>query len=122
MKTISLPFRFDGYGRVATTSDMSKIWADRVRSVISTALGERIMRPNFGTPTPLWLFHSTEAIESVLDVDVASAFATWLPALKYQGLTYTPVDDTGEVQIDVLYATPERATALDAVTIVIEVD
>jgi phage baseplate assembly protein W len=48
-KTIALPFSVDPYGKVTVASDQSKIWADRVRSVIGTFLRERVMRPEFGT-------------------------------------------------------------------------
>ena len=43
-KTLALPFSVDPYGKISVTSEQSKIWADRVRSVIGTTLRERVMR------------------------------------------------------------------------------
>jgi phage baseplate assembly protein W len=122
MRAISLPFRFDGYGTVATTTSMSRIWADRVRSVIATALGERLHRPNYGTPTPIHLFRSTDAIHTVLDVDIATAFQTWLPQLRYLGLELTEVSNTGEVEVQIKYGVPDSNVSDNSVSIVIEVD
>ena len=120
MRTISLPFRFDGYGNIASTTDIRRIWADRVRGVVATSLGERLMRPSFGTPTPVHLFRNTDGIESVLDVDIAAAFAKWLPGLTYQGLEF---DDAGsEVIVEVLYSIPETAQSEpDSVSVIVEV-
>lgn len=122
MKTISLPFRLDGYGHVAATTDMSKIWADRVRSVVATSLGERLMRPSFGSPTPIHLFRNTEDIQSIMDVDVASAFQQWLPSLTYLGMTFDEVGESAEVLIEIQYGVPGIAESISTVNIMIEVD
>lgn len=122
MKSISLPFRVDGYGRVATTSDLSKIWQDRVRSVVATSLGERLMRPSFGCPTPVHLFRNTDSIETVLDVDVATAFNKWLPGITYEGMEFYSTPDTGDIEVEIRYSVPARAESLDSVSVVIEVD
>lgn len=121
MRTISLPFRFDGYGHVATTTDIRRIWADRVRSVIATSMGERLMRPLYGTPTPVHLFRNTDGIETVLDVDLASAFSKWLPRLTYLGMTLDD-DDAGEVTVEVQYSLPESLQSEpDSVSVIVEV-
>ena len=49
---MSLPFSIDPYGKVSSTTDQKKIWADKVRSVLGTALRERVMLPTFGTLIP----------------------------------------------------------------------
>lgn len=122
MKSISLPFRIDGYGRVASTSDLTKIWQDRVRSVVATSLGERLMRPSFGCPTPVQLFQNTDMIETVLDVDVAAAFTRWLPDLRYDGLYFYSAPDSSDVEVEIRYSIPDRASSQGSVNIVIEVD
>lgn len=122
MRAISLPFRVDGYGRIASTTDLPRIWADRVRSVMATALGERLMRPSFGTPTPVHLFRGTDSIETVLDVDVASAFQKWLPDLQYEGLDFYADPANGSIEVSIRYSIPDRASSQNSVNIVIEVD
>lgn len=132
MRAISLPFRlaylFDvngqkvvSYGRIADTGNLQKIWADRVRSVVSTALGERLMRPNFGCPTPIYLFGATDGIDAVLETDVASAFSRWLPDLNFEELIIEQDPESGTLYVDVRYSIPETATS-DSVQVAIEVN
>ena len=49
MKAISFPFTLDPFGVVETTSSQTKIYQDRVLTLLSTAVGERPMRPTYGT-------------------------------------------------------------------------
>jgi phage baseplate assembly protein W len=107
MRAISLPFRVDGYGRVAATSDPSRIWADRVRSVVSTNPGERVMRPTFGCPMPENLFEAMSTVPEVVESDVSKAFVDWLPLLSFGGLDVNhESDQNGEIEVNLSYTVP----------------
>lgn len=107
MKSISLPFRLDGYGRVAVTTDIKKIFADRVRTVISTYPGERVMRPTFGTFLPDDLFGDAESTESFISADVQDAFALWLPDLQFEDVEVIEKDGpNGSVEVRINYTAP----------------
>ena len=73
-RAISLPFSIDSYGGVATTTDQSKIWADKVRSVLGTMLRERVMRPDFGTVIPYSLFNGETSAVDEIRGEVSKAF------------------------------------------------
>jgi uncharacterized protein len=105
MKTISFPFRFDGYGKVATTSDMSRVWADRVRSVVSTYPGERLMRPDYGTAIPDDLFSAVYSSPEFIDAQVANSFAAWLAEVNLVGVNYMNAG-LSEVSLQIEYVTP----------------
>lgn len=107
MRAISLPFRFDGYGRVATTTDISRVWADRARTVVSTQPGERVMRPDFGCPMPESLFEAMVSVPEMVEADVAAAFEKWLPELKFDrlDLDYESEAD-GEIALNIAYDMP----------------
>jgi phage baseplate assembly protein W len=45
---LDFPYRFDGYGRTATTDRDDHI-RDLIEQVLFTAPGERVMRPDFGS-------------------------------------------------------------------------
>lgn len=107
MKAISLPFRVDGYGRVAATSDPSRVWADRVRTVVSTNPGERVMRPTFGCPMPESLFDAISTVPEVVESDVQRAFDEWLPAVAFEGLDVNyEADQNGEIEVVLSYTVP----------------
>lgn len=117
---ISLPFRFGNEqgalvngvipvgtgGAVINTNDYRVIWRDRVYLATLTALGERIMRPYYGTEVLKSLFETeAEAVELCTD-SVTSAFSTQLPGLKLTkvGVTYSP--DSGQLGLDMEYLLP----------------
>lgn len=107
MRAISLPFRFDDYGNVASTSDTPRIWADKVRTVVSTQPGERVMRPEFGCPMPESLFDAVDAVPELVKADVQAAFTKWLPEVKFESLDTQYVDETdGLVEVNLTYSVP----------------
>ena len=109
-KFISLPFMVDSYGKINTTSDQSKIWSDRVRSVIGTALRERVMRPTFGTEIPFTVFDTAESAESTIETEVEQAFNQQLPLLRLQEVTATTNEYTNVLNVTIVYALPNQET------------
>jgi phage baseplate assembly protein W len=107
MLAISLPFRFDSYGRVAVTQDPRKVWADRVRSVLTTYVGERVMRPEWGSDLPANIFAAIEDEPSLVAVDVEAAFTEYLPFAELEDVVLVEEDEeNGEVTLEVIYRIP----------------
>jgi phage baseplate assembly protein W len=101
-KAIALPFSINSFGRVTDTTEMSKIWADRVRSVIGTALRERVMLPDI----PSSVFETTEEADSQIQTEVIRAFNEQLSALTLDEVTSTFDEFTGVMNVDITYALP----------------
>jgi phage baseplate assembly protein W len=110
--SFSLPFSIDAYGKVASTTDYSKLWADRVRVTLGTALGERVMRPEFGSFIPFTVFDSENDAVSSIETDVRTVFNDQLSLLTLNSIDVTFDEYTGIISITVVYALPNR----DAVT------
>lgn len=110
--TIQLPFSIDPYGKVTQTFSQSKIWSDRVRSVVGTTLRERVMRPQFGTIIPYALFESSGTATSEVKAEVVKAFSTQLPLLRLQDVAVTIDEYTNVLTADIIYDLPnnERIT------------
>ena len=110
--TIQLPFSIDSYGKVSSTTSQSKIWADRVRSVIGTTLRERVMRPTFGTVIPYALFDSAETASAEVKAEVDKAFSSQLPLLRLQETDTTFDEYTNTLNVTIVYDLPnnERVT------------
>lgn len=103
---ISLPFKIDSLGVVAATADQDKIWADKVRSVIGTALGQRVFRPSFGCNATLGTFESEEFVRFTVEEDVRVAFQTYLQLVTLDAV-YVSVDPTTlVVTVEISYVTP----------------
>lgn len=109
-KTISLPFTIDTFGMVGTTTDQSKIWADRVRSVLGTSLRERVMRPTFGTLIPFSLFNNVENAISEIKEEVTRAFGRQLKLLTLKDIAVVQDSYTNSLNITVTYSLPNQET------------
>lgn len=103
---ISLPFRIDEFGNVATTTDDQKIAADRVRSVVGTAIGERVYRPDFGTTIPSRLFDSAEVVEELISSDIGRAMSKYLPTISLSEVIVRYDDRENIIEVEVLYQLP----------------
>lgn len=118
-RAISLPFSVDSYGGVASTSEQSKIWADKVRSVLGTMLRERVMRPDFGTVIPYSLFNGeTSAVDEVRS-EVSKAFGAQLPLLTLDKTNITFDEYTNVMSVEVVYALPNNEVVSTVVGLVL---
>lgn len=79
---ISLPFNFDETGSIATTSNTSKIWEDRVILTVMTNLGSRVMRPTFGSDVNKVAWENIHDALTLVKQSVSVAFSRWLTALE----------------------------------------
>ena len=109
---IALPFRVDEYGTIAATVDQSKIWADRVRAVIGTAIGERVYRPEYGCAAALTVFETEEETEAVLQTDIRNAFLSYLPLCSLDEVTVSIDDETRIINAEVTYLLPNSEAFL----------
>lgn len=103
---IALPFNINAYGKVNSTVDQRKIWADRVRSVIGTSLRERLMRPTFGTIIPFALFEGEGTAIQEVETEVEKAFNQQLPLLRLEDVAVTGDATTSELMVEVTYRLP----------------
>jgi phage baseplate assembly protein W len=113
---ISLPFRIDDFGNVQQSTSQSKIWADRVKSVIGTSFGERVMLTGeYGTEIPINFFENMSEISEKISSEVRSAFSINLPTLELVETIVTLEEAIGTVYVEVSYLLPSKEQ--NAVTI-----
>ena len=107
-KTLTLPFSVDPYGKISVTSEQSKIWADRVRSVIGTTLRERVMRPEFGTDISYSVFNTQEDAEQEISRETSQAFNQLLPLLTLDSVESLFDSFTGIINVTMTYKLPNQ--------------
>ena len=107
-KTLTLPFSVDPYGKISVTSEQSKIWADRVRSVIGTTLRERVMRPGFGTDISYSVFNTQEDAEQEISREISQAFNQLLPLLTLDSVESLFDSFTGIINVTMTYKLPNQ--------------
>lgn len=105
---ISLPFSIDPYGKISSTTSQSKIWQDRVLSVIGTTLRERVMRPAFGTLVPYAMFDNVSDAQAEVEVEIEQAFRQQLGLLTLDTIVVNFDDYTGQIGVTVTYDLPNK--------------
>ena len=116
---IFLPFSIDPYGKVAQTTDQTKIWADKVRSVIGTAFRERVMRPTFGTDIPSAVFENQEDADGRILELVSTSFNNQLPRLDLQSVSNSFDQYSGTLTVDITYALPNEEIVSTTVGLIV---
>lgn len=109
---MTLPFSINRFGGISTSSDQKKIWSDRVRSAVGTAITQRVMRPTYGTVIPQLLFDSVDVVSAALESEINKVFATYLPALIFEESIIEYDERQNVLSIDVRYRLPDGEVEL----------
>lgn len=115
------PFTIDGTGKVAVTSDRGRQMALRVRSVLATRPGERVMRPTYGAGVTNYIFDVDDPMQaSILMTAVEQALQVWEPEIVVDSVTVDPGDMAdGIIALQVSYSlrsTGELETAVISIS------
>ena len=106
MKSISIPFQIDGYGKVASNDLPERVWANRVRSVMGTPVGQRVMNPSFGSNLPRNLMSAP--VPGFIDTAVRSAASQWLPDINISSVQVSDNTTTDtELNVEIVYEIPQ---------------
>lgn len=117
---LAFPFSIDEYGSVIYTTNQYEIWASRVKSVVGTVVGERVMRPTYGTDMTRVFFNTRDAAEETIRKEVSRVFATYLPSLTLGDMEVVFSEFRGEATVNITYILPnliEVQTSVGIVTI-----
>jgi phage baseplate assembly protein W len=105
-RQISYPFTIGTSGAVESTTDPRKIWQDRVRSVVNTQIGDRVMRPGFGVNTLAAVLNYGTPAAGELVQNIKNAFVTWLPLLDVTDIDVSMDDASAVLTVHVWFTLP----------------
>lgn len=117
-KTIAFPFKIDGNGNVNYTTSQDTIWADRIRAVIGTLYGERVMVQNFGTRVPSYVFSNQSTVSERIKQEIDQAVFQWLPKITVTQVEVGQIQLDGSVEVTLFYTLPNNTDANISVGIV----
>ena len=84
------PIRVDARGGIAMCSDEEKI-AQSIRIILSTAKGERVMRPDFGCDLREFVFASMDrSTLKMVESAVRDALVRWEPRIDVDSVRVSP--------------------------------
>jgi len=103
---MDLAFKVDLQGRIAFTQDPSRVLRNHVLSIIGTELGERVMRPGYGTPLQSMLFEGDYELTAVmLADDVRDALIRLEPGISVLDVSLLPGNELdGILNLNVTYS------------------
>lgn len=105
MKSLIAPFQVIG-GRIASTSDVSKIVEQKIINVLTTGKLERVGIPDYGAGVQRLLFEGIDSLTMVdFKTDAATELADSITGLSLVDIGITQKDDT-TADITVIYRTP----------------
>ena len=105
---ISVPFTIGPTGTVVQTSDQSKIWEDRVRSVVATSIGERVMRYTYGSTLYQEVFDNETNVNEQIRGIIFEAFTKHIKVLELENVTSSFDQSTGSATIGIFYRLPNN--------------
>lgn len=99
---ISIPFRLDKFGSVATTEDPNEQARQHVKSIVATEPGERVQMPTYGVPTKEFMFApGVDKVSSELYRDIVTQIGAWEPTIEVLGVTPSASNSLGIAPVEV---------------------
>lgn len=109
---LSWPMQIGSDGRFRTTSNSPEVWSNRLAQLVCARMGERVMRPDYGTEFTNDLFQNALGDPNT---SIRRAVTKWLPHLTIDNVKVTSVGATHEVVIT--YTTPNRQMLTTSVSV-----
>lgn len=106
MSRLSFPFRASASGRSAAVAFGSDIHIKQMLELlVLTLIGERVMRPDLGSPVPQMLFKAGEGpVATALAATLQATITQWLGhLLEIEELTVEFIDADAALDIQIAY-------------------
>lgn len=111
MKAISYPFTLDAKGKVNYTESTSKIYLDRVLTLLSTNINQRPILQEYGTDIGTALFENDNSITTATSSAIREAMKNWLPEVTINNITVFEPDDEGIANINIDLIFPNQVSS-----------
>jgi len=111
--SLDIPFRIDGAGRVASTTDPNRQLELRLRNLIATAPAERVMRNDYGTGVGSMIFDVNDSMHiSSLVTTIRDNIRVWEPDVLLDDIEVVSQDPAGGmVELVIVYHLPGQGTS-----------
>jgi len=115
---LKLPLSLDNSGNLVLATSQEEIWEDRVRIALGTRLGERVMRPTYGTTIGEALFDTVTTTSEVVSKEVNRVFHEQFPLLTLTSVAPVFNELSSTLTITIVYLLPNKSEVVAQVGIV----
>lgn len=108
---IDVPFNLSAKGKVTAIPDNDpKVWKNKVLTLLSTGINERVWYYNYGVNLTNLLFESSSAATEDARTAISEMFITWLPELTLLEVVTGRDDLMGSLTFSIIYSLPDNTT------------
>ncbi len=108
--SIRYPFTLDPFGKNISTVNTSKIYLDRLLTLLSTNVGQRPMLPEYGTDIGYALFENEGNFFSAVNSAILTAVKRWIPQVTVSKVDVTDIGEDGYATVVVTIDLPNATT------------
>lgn len=108
---ISFPYTMDVFGNTTATTDVTKIYLDRLLTLLSTNIGQRPILQDYGTDLMRALFENENNLENAVNQAVKEAVSRWIPQMSIEKITVGTVDQEGHADVVISVVLPNDTIA-----------
>jgi len=102
--SISYPYTIDPNGLVSATGSSTKLYLDRVLTLVSTYIGQRPMMPDYGVDWSGALFENDNEARVAIPIAIRGAVAKWIPEVQVSkvNINFDELEGTENVTLELL--------------------
>jgi phage baseplate assembly protein W len=105
------PYNLDPNNGVAdTTGDPTKIYVDRVLTLLSTNIGQRPMLPEYGVDWSTAIFENEGSAQKAISQAIKTAVSKWIPEVTVGTVTFLDGSSSGIETINISLNLPNNTT------------
>lgn len=109
--SISYPYTIDPNGLVISSVDTTKLYLDRVLTLLSTNVGQRPMSPSYGVDWSTSMFENEGDAILAINQAVRVAIANWIPEVTVEGLEIDSNSLSGKLTVNLKLGIPNDTVA-----------
>ena len=113
--SLSFPYTIDTAGTVTPATSNTKIYIDRVLTLLSTNIGQRPMMPDYGVDWSGALFENDYLAEPAITQAITVAVSKWVPAVTVKDIKYGTIGIDGKELVTIYLGLPDDTVATIAV-------
>ena len=109
--SINFPYTFDPEGVLENNRSASKMYLDRVVTLLSTNIGQRPMLLDYGVDWSTSLFENDQDAILAIPEAIGSAMDRWLPDIQIQDIRLNSDENNGVVKVFLTLILPNNNVA-----------
>jgi phage baseplate assembly protein W len=106
-KALSFPYTISPSGVPQYTESASKIYLDKVLTLLSFYVGQRPMLPKYGVDWSRVLFENDSDAKTAIPIAISEAVAKWIPEVSVTGVEFIGENTDGTENVVVSLKLPD---------------